>query len=553
MAVPVGKIAAGTLVIVVSFAGAALIMNLLSPGGEVRQPVLVEVPPLQPLSRNSVIVTPTAIALTAIRDAMEQAAPKNLTGKRADPAPQLLSGAEIGWDITRGPLTVTGRPDALSVSTPLNGTLRATGQFSNRAGDLSGLIGNLLNQNSRGSKENSLDQRAEIRGNITMTSRPEIVPSWRIEPNLTAQVSLSDAGLSIMGFRLNLAQEIKPLLDRNVNEQVSELQAKVRDDPFLETIARREWTKMCRSLPLGRAAAGMPDLWLEIRPTRAFAAQPRTDETALTLTVGVQAETRIVPAETKPSCPFPAQLEIVPQLEQGRVNLAVPIDVPFTELNRLLEAQLKGKTFPDDRRGALAVNVRGVSVAASGDRLLIALRVKANETRSWFGLGAEATIYVWGRPVLDSDAPDASPRRYRARCRIAGGIRYSGGGGAGDRAVSGAGGGRKRRRRPSSAGAERPPEHRDGNCRFSSGRRRRAGRCGRHGAAVGRCRVRRQDTARDRRSRRHRTRGGHGFAIAIGFLRKWIISISASSRSAAAIGACACAPSAPCRTTAWRD
>ncbi len=235
-----------------------------------------------------------------------------------------------------------------------------------------------------------------------MTSRPEIVPSWRIEPNLTAQVSLSDAGLSIMGFRLNLAQEIKTLLDRNVNEQVSELQAKVRNDPFLETIARREWTKMCRSLSLGRAAAGMPDLWLEIRPTRAFAAQPRTDETALTLTVGVQAETRIVPAETKPSCPFPAQLEIVPQLEQGRVNLAVPIDVPFTELNRLLEAQLKGKTFPDDRRGALAVNVRGVSVAASGDRLLIALRVKANETRSWFGLGAEATMYVWGRPVLDS-------------------------------------------------------------------------------------------------------------------------------------------------------
>jgi hypothetical protein len=176
----------------------------------------------------------------------------------------------------------------------------------------------------------------------------------------------------------------------------------VRNDPFLETIARREWSKMCRSLSLGAASAGMPNLWLEIRPTRAFAAQPRTDQTALTLTLGVEAETRISPAETKPSCPFPAQLDIVPQLEQGRVNLAVPIDVPFTELNRLLEAQLKGKTFPEDKSGAFAVNVRGVSVTPSGDRLLIALRVKANEQRSWFGLGAEATVYVWGRPVLDS-------------------------------------------------------------------------------------------------------------------------------------------------------
>ncbi len=407
MALPVGKIAAGALVIAVSFGGAFWLMNALSTGGGDRKPALAEVPPLKPLSRTSLIVTPAAIALTAIREAMEQAAPKNLTGKRSDMISQFLSNGEISWDITRGPLAVTGRPDALAVSTPLNGTLRATGQFSNKDGDLSGMIGNLLSQNfgkknAEGLNDRTLDQRANLRGSVTMTARPTILPAWRIEPNLTAQVSLADASTSIMGFRLNLAQDVKPMLDQAVNEQVSELQAKVRSDPFLETVARREWSKMCRSIALGAAAAGMPNLWLEIRPTRAFAAQPRTDQTALTLTIGVQAETRIVPSETKPSCPFPAQLDIVPQLEQGRVNLAVPIDVPFTELNRLLEAQLKGKTFPEDQSGAFAVNVRGVNVTPSGDRLLISLRVKANEKKSWFGLGAEATVHVWGRPVLDN-------------------------------------------------------------------------------------------------------------------------------------------------------
>jgi hypothetical protein len=80
----------------------------------------------------------------------------------------------------------------------------------------------------------------------------------------------------------------------------------------------------------------------------------------------------------------------------------VPIDIPFTEVNRLLEAQLKGKTFPEDKSGAFSATVRTVALAASGDRLLISLRVKANENKSWFGLGAEATIHVWGRPVLDS-------------------------------------------------------------------------------------------------------------------------------------------------------
>jgi hypothetical protein len=31
-----------------------------------------------------------------------------------------------------------------------------------------------------------LDQRADIRGNVMMTSKPALLPTWRIEPNLPA-------------------------------------------------------------------------------------------------------------------------------------------------------------------------------------------------------------------------------------------------------------------------------------------------------------------------------------------------------------------------------
>ena len=403
---PWGKIAIGGVVAVASFAAAIWAMNWLMPGAGERRPVLAEVAPLKPIARTSTIVTPAAIALTAIRDALERQAPRDLTGKRDNPVSQLLSNAEFGWTITRGPLGVTGKPEALAVATALTGTFRATGQLSNQAGNLTGAIGNLLGgglgQRVQNLTEKTLDQRADIKGNVTVTSKPALLPAWRVEPNLAAQVTVADASMAIMGVKLNIGNEVKPLLDRTVNEQVASLQAKVRNDPFLEVAARREWAKMCRSISLGAAAQGMPNLWLELRPTRAFAAQPRISESAVTLTVGVQADTRIVPNETKPDCPFPAQLELVPQMDQGKINVAVPIDIPFTEVNRLLEAQLKGKTFPEDKSGAFSATVRTVALAASGDRLLISLRVKANENKSWFGLGAEATIHVWGRPVLDS-------------------------------------------------------------------------------------------------------------------------------------------------------
>jgi hypothetical protein len=117
----------------------------------------------------------------------------------------------------------------------------------------------------------------------------------------------------------------------------------------------------------------------------------------------VQAETRIVPNETKPDCPFPQQLDIVPQANEGTLDIAVPIDIPFTEVSRLIEAQVKGKTFPEDGSGSFATTIKRAAVAASGDRLLISLLVNVKK-RGFFAIGADATVHVWGKPVLDQEA-----------------------------------------------------------------------------------------------------------------------------------------------------
>ncbi len=47
--------------------------------------------------------------------------------------------------------------------------------------------------------------------------------------------------------------------------------------------------------------------------------------------------------------------------------------------------------------------MKRASVAASGDRLLISLLVKAKEKKSFVGLGGEANIHIWGKPVLDQE------------------------------------------------------------------------------------------------------------------------------------------------------
>jgi hypothetical protein len=404
------RIALGALAVILAVVVALVAVLFLWPAGPETRPALADSPPLQPVTRTSVVIAPAAIALTAIRDAMEAQAPRDLSGKRDNPLGQLLTNAELGWTINRGPLALTSRAEGLSIAAPLTGTFRLTGQIGaqvgNTVGGITGALGGLLNEQLGKQLGDltgkALDQRADVRGNILINARPALLPNWRLEPNLTGQANIGDANLSVVGVKLNLSREVKPLLDRAVNEQMGALQARIRNNPAIELAARREWAKMCRAIPLGKAAPGVPDLWLEVRPVRAVAAQPRIDAAAVTLTVGVQAETRITPAESKPDCPFPATIEIVPPMEQGRVSIGVPIDVPFAEANKLIEAQLKGRTFPEDGKGAVDVTIQRATLAASGDRLLVSLRVKAREKTSWFGLGTEATVHVWGKPVLDA-------------------------------------------------------------------------------------------------------------------------------------------------------
>jgi hypothetical protein len=394
-------------VIVVSFFVSLKMMDWLSPRGTVAAPAIVQLPPLPPVSRSSVILAPVAIALSAIRDAADRAAPRDFAGKADNPVSQVLQNADIGWTASRGPVNATGAQDVLSLATALTGKLNVTGSLTSKAtgavGDaLGGLLGGNVAKQIGSVNIKELNASAEIKGNVTFTSRPKLAASWHLEPNLAAQVNLGDTSLAVAGARVNVPAQVKPLLDKTVGEQVAAVETRLRSDPTFERNARAQWAKACRSIPLQGtgATAAMPALWLEMRPTRAIAAQPHVDASAVTLTIGVEAETRITPLQTKPDCPFPATISIVPPTPGG-VSIGVPIDVPFTDINKILEAQLTGRTFPEDGSGSVDVTVKRASVAASGDRLLISLRVNAREKKSFFGFGGEADVHIWGRPVLD--------------------------------------------------------------------------------------------------------------------------------------------------------
>ena len=106
-------------------------------------------PPLQPITRASYVIAPVAVSLSAIGRSLDAAAPRDLSGKNSNPVSSLLSQANIGITVTRGAMSVSGKPNELTVTTPLNGVLQITGQIAGVAGGVVGGITGLLNSAAR--------------------------------------------------------------------------------------------------------------------------------------------------------------------------------------------------------------------------------------------------------------------------------------------------------------------------------------------------------------------------------------------------------------------
>jgi hypothetical protein len=391
-------------VIAVSFFVSLKVMDWLSPRGPAPRQT-AELPPLPPAPRSSVILAQIAIPISAIRDAADRSAARNFSGKADNPVSQILQNADIGWTASRGPIGATGDKDALSLSSPLSGKLNVTGSLAAKAtGAVNDAIGDLIGANAAKQISNlsikAFNANAEIKGNVTIVSRPKFAAAWRIEPNLSGAVNLGDTSVAVAGARINVPAQVKPLLDKTVNDQIAAAGSRIRNDPTFERSARAQWSKACRSIPLQAGGSSAPTLWLEMKPTRAVAVQPNVSTTAITTTVGIEAETRITAKQTTPICPFPEKIAIVPPTAPV-VAIDIPIDIPFADLTKIVEAQLVGRNFPEDGSGSVNVTVKQAQVSASGDRLLISLLVNAKEKTSFFSFGGEATVQILGKPVLD--------------------------------------------------------------------------------------------------------------------------------------------------------
>src|SRR4029078_13189405 len=84
------------------------------------------------------VIAPVAVSLAAIGHSLDTATPREFAGKNDNTVTQLLGEAEIGLTGSPGTMYATGQSNTLTITTPINGSIRITGQIGNAAGKMVG-------------------------------------------------------------------------------------------------------------------------------------------------------------------------------------------------------------------------------------------------------------------------------------------------------------------------------------------------------------------------------------------------------------------------------
>ena len=367
----------------------------------------------------STLSIPVSVPIDTLDSHLESLIPHSFADSSTDEIlDELDLSASARWNLRRSALGLSARDTALHAHLGFSGPV-------DLAVDL-GPVG--------------VNATVELRGRLLLSTQPQLQSDWRLTvPDLTLRAEYDEAtvpvtipitrhisvdfieripivedlpliGELVSGFRevvrtvtepieelTTVDVSVRGIVRDHMEPRIESLRRDIIDDvaaaPFLREAAATSWQRLCSTVALGSG------VWLQSKPVRAHAAQPRITDDAVLLQLGIDVHSRLLPEDREPTCPFPETLTLRSP-SPGRIEINLPAEIRYAILDDALTEFLVGQSYGD----GVLVSVHDIThVGASGGSLVLGIAVTV-DTREWLRARAKGTVYILATPHLDLDS-----------------------------------------------------------------------------------------------------------------------------------------------------
>ena len=280
----------------------------------------------------------------------------------------------------------------------------------------------------------------ELRGRLLLSTQPQLQSDWQLTiPDLSLRAEYDEAtvpvtipltrhisvdfieripivkdlpliGELVSGFREVVRTVTKPIeelttvdvsvrgivrdyMEPSIENLRRDIIEEVAAAPLLREAAAASWKKLCSTVALGSG------VWLQLKPVRAYASQPRITDDTILLQLGIDAHTQLLLEDQQPTCPFPETLALRSP-GPNRIEINLPAQISYAILDDALTEFFAGQSFGD----AILVRVDDITHVGPAEGSLVLGVAITVDTRKWFLSRAEGTLYFLVTPHLDVDS-----------------------------------------------------------------------------------------------------------------------------------------------------
>lgn len=233
---------------------------------------------------------------------------------------------------------------------------------------------------------------------IELSMKPSVSSDWRIRTQPRIQLKWKRAPEAhILGVRVTFQGAAEEFLRSRIEESLPRIDAALNESLKLKERAEEAWEGIQEPARISTS----PDLWMTVRPLSV--ALPPLDLNPDRVLLDARLVTRLALDTQEPrkerATPLPAASTAAEGSASAGFTIQLPVFLDYEAVNRKLGKELHDRTLR--MGGGKSLTIETVSVSANGDRLILAVGIKAFDGAGLFSTRRAGTIYVIGTPKWD--------------------------------------------------------------------------------------------------------------------------------------------------------